>query len=835
MDQEKTVDVNNMTDGHKSEFFNGFGGFVADGKEYQIILNDEIRPPAPWINVIANKDFGFQISETGAGMTWAVNSRENKITAWSNDPVSDKAGEAIYIKDEITGKVITPVSLGKKGGGIYRVRHGFGYSVFDHDEDNIKQELTVFAPLEESLKLWHLKLTNTSETERYLNITYYVEWVLGEDREYSSPYTVTSYNNEHEYLAAKNIYNYNFRKQVSFMFSSEMIIAYTGDRQEFLGLKGSILHPEGLHKKLPCNTGVGYDPCGAIQISIAIKPHESRSVVFGLGQSADPDEIIKLRYKYKNLTKIEDEMRKIKNYWDGLLDTIKVRTSDRAIDILLNGWLLYQTVSCRINAKSAFYQCGGAYGFRDQLQDVLSLLHADPRAVKKQIILACSRQFEEGDVQHWWHPPSGLGVRTKITDDLLWLPFVTGAYVRTTGDHSILDERVNYIKGALLEKGHHESMFIPEVSEMEASVYEHCKKTILRTGFGEHGLPFMGGGDWNDGMNMVGIEGKGESVWLGWFLYALLEDFIAIAVHRGDHDFAESQILSRENLRRSIEENAWDGEWYIRAFYDDNEKIGSKESYECKIDSISQSWSVISGAADNIRAAKAIYSAKKYLVNEKEGLSLLLTPPFDKTDKNPGYIKNYYPGMRENGGQYSHASVWLAIAASMIGDHNLSYDLFTMLNPIHISSTKRGALRYEKEPYVMVADMSSLDAPHTGRGGWSWYTGSSGWMYQGLINYLLGIKKEGLDLSIDPSTPSDFGDYTVWYKFGTSTYEIRVTGRTREDVFISELNVDGTVVAGNKIKLVDDGASHLVIAHNIPINAQLEKSFLHEAEESVEG
>ena len=370
MDQVKTVDVDNITDGHKSEFFNGFGGFVADGREYQIILNDEIRPPAPWINVIANKDFGFHISETGAGMTWAVNSRENKITSWSNDPVSDKAGEAIYIKDEITGKVFTPVSLGKKGGGIYRVRHGFGYSVFDHDEDNIKQELTVFAPLEESLKLWHLKLTNTSATERYLNITYYVEWVLGEDREYSSPYTVTSYNNEHEYLAAKNIYNYNFRKQESFMFSSEMIIAYTGDRQEFLGLKGSILHPEGLYKKLPCNTGVGYDPCGAIQISIAIKPHESRSVVFGLGQSADPEEIIKLRYKYKDLTKIEDEMKKIKNYWDGLLDTIKVRTSDRAIDILLNGWLLYQTVSCRINAKSAFYQCGGAYGFRDQLQEV---------------------------------------------------------------------------------------------------------------------------------------------------------------------------------------------------------------------------------------------------------------------------------------------------------------------------------------------------------------------------------------------------------------------------------------------------------------------------------
>lgn len=817
MDYENIPQSDNLADGQNCEFFNGFGGFVDDGREYVIILNDDIRPPAPWINVIANKDFGFHISETGAGMTWAVNSRENKITDWSNDPVSDKAGEAIYIKDEITGKIFTPVSLGRKNRGPYRVRHGFGYSVFHHDEEDIRQELTVFTPLEESLKLWNLQLTNTSDVEKYLNITYYVEWVLGEYKENSTPYTVTSYSNENEYLSAKNIYNYNFRKQQSFIFSSETINAYTGDRQEFLGLKGSILNPEGLNKKLPCNTGVGYDPCGVIQVSVTIKPNESKTVVFGLGQSSDVNEITVLRNKYKDLTKVHDEMMKVNHYWEGLLGTIKVKTNDRAIDILLNGWLLYQTVSCRINAKSALYQCGGAYGFRDQLQDVLALLYADPGAVKKQILLSCSRQFEEGDVQHWWHDPSGVGVRTRITDDLLWLPYVTGVYIRTTGDYSILQERVHYLKGALLEKGQNELMFTPEVSDIDASVYEHCKKTIIHTCFGEHGLPLMGGGDWNDGMNMVGIEGKGESVWLGWFLYALLGEFISISVHEEDFEFAKEQEASMELLIRNIEEYAWDGDWYIRAFYDDNEKMGSKECNECKIDSISQSWSVISGGADRDRAVKAVSSAKRYLVNEKDGLSLLLTPPFDKTDKNPGYIKNYYPGIRENGGQYSHASVWLAIAASMIGDYNLSRDLFAMLNPIKITSNRKDALRYEREPYVMVADISSLSSPNTGRGGWSWYTGTSGWMYQGLVNNFLGLKKEDSKLTINPSTPVTFGDYTIWFKYGTAKYEIRVTGRTKEDLGIVELVVDGAKIHGNTIELTDDGESHLVIANHHPL------------------
>lgn len=810
MDIGNTPNIFNKEFSPNYEFFNGFGGFVEEGREYEVLLDGSNKPPAPWINVIANKNFGFHVSETGAGFTWSYNSRENKITPWSNDPVSDKATEAIYIKDEVTGKVMTPMSLGRSDRGIYRVRHGFGYSKFYHVEENIEQELTVFTPIDEPLKLWELNLTNKSDKERYFSLTYYVEWVLGADREQTNPYILSSYNNEHEYLSAKSIYNYNFHKHQAFMFSSEMIKGYTGDRQEFLGLKGSVLNPEGLDIKLSCNTGVCYDACGTIQVSIAIKPNESKRVVFGLGQSPNFEEINILRHKYNDITKVKDELERVKDYWEDILGTIKVKTSDRAIDIMVNGWLLYQTISCRINARAAFYQCGGAYGYRDQLQDALSLLYANPNALKNQILIACSRQFEEGDVQHWWHPPMGIGVRTRISDDLLWLPYATAAYIRGTGDYTILKESVPYIKGPLLEENQHDAMFTPEISDMVGSVYEHCKKTILYTRFGKHGIPLMGGGDWNDGMNEVGIEGTGESVWLGWFLYSVLESFIPICNHEEDQEFAVELEQRKESLKNNMEEHTWDGEWYLRAFYDDYSKLGSKENNECRIDSISQSWSVISKGAQKDRALTAMHSAQRYLVKEEEGISLLLAPPFDKTIKNPGYIKNYYPGIRENGGQYTHAAVWLAIASAMIGDYSLAHTLFTMLNPIHITLNKRDALRYEKEPYVMIADIS-LSAPYTGRGGWSWYTGSAGWMYQGLVNWFLGIRKEDGYLIIDPSTPASFGDFSIEYKHGATIYEIKVNGRSKGVMTTEELTIDGEKVIGNRIMLTDDGKHHEVI------------------------
>jgi len=792
------------------EFFNGFGGFVNDGREYEILLADGIKPPVPWINVVANKRFGFQISESGGGHTWAINSRENKITPWFNDPVTDRASEAIYILDETTGVIMTPMSLGRSDRGTYRVRHGIGYSIFLHEEEELIQELTVFTPLEEPIKLWLLKLTNLSGRTRYLTLSYYVEWVMGTNREHTNPYIYTGYNKEHDYFYARNLYTFNFEDCISFMFSSAAAKGYTGDRQEFLGPKGSIQNPKGADLKLSKNCGACYDSCGAIQVSVEIKPNDSTTVLFALGQSHDLNLIKELRYKYKDVAKAQLELDKVRQYWDKLLGTLQVKSSDRAIDILVNRWLLYQTISCRLYAKTAFYQCGGAIGFRDQLQDTLALQLADPYALRQQILIACSRQFEEGDVQHWWHPPNGVGVRTKISDDLLWLPYATAVYIKTSGDYSILDEEVNYIKGPLLDENKHETMFVPEVSEKKGSVYEHCKKTIQRTNLGKHGIPLMGGGDWNDGMNMVGIGGKGESVWLGWFFYKVLSDFIPLCRHVKDEEYAKELEEKREKLKKSLDENCWDGQWYLRAFYDDGSKLGSKDNDECMIDSISQSWSIISQAGSREKSRKAMQSAWRYLVKEEDYMSLLLTPPFNRTEKNPGYIKNYLPGVRENGGQYTHAAVWLAIATAMMGEYNMAHKLFKLLNPIHITSNTRDAIRYEKEPYVMVADIS-LSQPYAGKGGWSWYTGSAGWMYQGLVFWFLGIRKEADSLIVDPATPAVFGDYTVWYKYGSSEYEIRVVNRSKGQLVTKALVVDGSEIAGNRLKLCDDGRHHIVV------------------------
>ncbi|HHV09036.1 MAG TPA: hypothetical protein GXX75_02005 [Clostridiales bacterium] len=802
--------MDNMMIPGSYEFFNGFGGFINDGKEYEILLEGENRPPAPWINVAANQNFGFQISETGAGFTWAFNSRENKITPWSNDPVSDKASEAIYILDEVTGGLMTPVSLGNTDRGKYLVRHGFGYSKFLHEEEGVLSSLTVFVPIDEPVKLWQLDLTNQTEHVKYFRLSYFAEWVLGTGKEHTAPYILTDYDNEHEILSAKNIYTSQFQKYRAFLFSNEMIIGYSGDRHEFFGVHGNYQDPEGADTKLSCHTGVCYDPCGVIQVSIAVAPKESKQVIFGLGYSNDTNEIRRIRYKYKEAEKVSLEYKRLQDYWEKILGTVKVKTPDPAIDIMVNGWLLYQTISCRINARTAFYQCGGAYGYRDQLQDTLSLIFTDPEALRRQILIACSRQFEEGDVQHWWHPPTGVGVRTRITDDLLWLPYAVAAYIKSTGDESILNEKVPYIKGAVLEAHQHEVMFTPEVSELSESVYEHCKKTIQITRHGEHGLPLMGGGDWNDGMNEVGKDGKGESVWLAWFFYKVLGDFIPLCHKQGEAEYAGELEERREALLASIEEHAWDGEWYLRAYYDEGAKIGSKESDECKIDSISQSWSVISGGGRKDRALQAMQSAWRYLIREEESISLLLAPPFDKTPRSPGYIKNYIPGIRENGGQYTHAAVWLAIATTMLGEYHMAHKLFSMLNPIHITANRKDALRYEKEPYVMIADIS-LSPPYTGRGGWSWYTGSAGWMYQGLLQWFLGLRKEGNQLVIDPATPEGFGEYTMEYRFGEARYVIKVESRSKGIMAVGGITVDGERIEGNRVPLVDDKKEHVVI------------------------
>ncbi|MDD4080643.1 MAG: hypothetical protein PHP02_04425 [Eubacteriales bacterium] len=784
------------------EFFNGFGGFAREGREYEIILEGDRRTPAPWINVIANPDFGFTVSETGAGHTWAFNSRENKITPWSNDPVSDPAAEVIYIRDNMTGRVMSTASLGRAD-GVYRVRHGFGYSVFSHEEGGLAQNLKVFVPVDDPVKVWELELENNAGRELSLTLTYYVEWVLGVDRYHTNPYIVTSFNNAREFLSAENVYNEQYRGYRAFIFSSGQVVGYTGDRQEVFGRGGSIQQPLRVEGSLSNTTGVGLDSCGVIQVSMNLAMGERRKLVFGLGYGKD-DDIPALCGKYRNLQEIERAFDAVGAYWERQLGTVQVASSDRAADILLNGWLLYQTIACRMFARTAFYQNGGAFGYRDQLQDAMALVHTRPDMLREQLLIASSRQFPEGDVQHWWHPPTGVGVRTRITDDLLWLPYVTAEYVEATADTGVLSEVTPYIAGPLLAEGQRDMMFTPEVPEETDTLYEHCKRSIARIRLGEHGLPLIGGGDWNDGMDRVGIEGRGESVWLAWFFYAVLDRFMPLAHYMGDSAYAETLVIMKAALKESIDQNAWDGEWYLRAFYDDGSKMGSHENEECRIDSISQSWSILSGAGDTARARQAFDSAWEHLVLQEERVSLLLTPPFDKTEKNPGYIKEYYPGVRENGGQYTHAAIWLAAAAALMGESERSYRLFSMLNPINHTLTREDALVYENEPYVMSADIS-YRAPWTGRGGWSWYTGSSGWMYQGLLKYFLGLRKEGDSLVLSPCVPAEFGNFTIRYRYGTAVYIIDVK-------FLADRSADREDV---RVKLKDDGQEHHITIETV--------------------
>ncbi len=795
------------------EFFNGLGGFDQDGKEYNILIQNGMKTPAPWINVIANEQFGFLVSEAGAGYTWAGNSRENKLTTWSNDPVLDPVSEAIYIRDDVSGAITSPCLLISGFGGDYRVRHGFGYSAFEHEELGLKQVLTVFAAVSDPVKLWQLALTNPGQIPAKYTVTVYVEWLLGVIRDQTAPYVVTDFDSQNEYFYAWNSYNDLYRNFVAFLFASEKITSYTGNRKEFLGSGGSSRYPHGLTlPNLSGTVGAGLDPCGAIQLQVALEPGETKTVVFGLGQTDTQDNAVKLIDHYRTASAAQTELAAVRQYWDRQLGGIKIRTPDRSLDILANGWLKYQALSCRIKARAAFYQCGGAFGFRDQLQDALAFLDSDTDLVRRQILMSCAHQFAEGDVQHWWHPPTGVGVRTKISDDLLWLPYVTAEYIQWTGDYAVLQESAPFLSGEALPSDQHEMMFTPQISDHQDTVYKHCLLAIEHAcRFGRNGLPLMGGGDWNDGMNAVGIHGTGESVWLGWFLYDVLHRFAPIC--RSQKDLASQRHLSSiaANLIGNLETKAWDGQWYLRAFFDNGNPMGSNKNEECQIDSISQSWSVLSGAADKKRAASALNSAHKYLVRESTRTILLLTPPFNRSSDNPGYIRGYYPGVRENGGQYTHAAIWLAMAFARMRKDVEAYSLLNLLNPIRSSANLQSAYRYEKEPYVMSADICMAE-PYQGRAGWSWYTGSAGWMQQAIIRSFLGISRQGSDLVLDPCVPSTFNEYQVFYRYGSSMYEITFKKQSSAGCDILTLVVDGKTIEGNHLRLVDDEKTHVVIA-----------------------
>lgn len=820
------------------EFWNGIGGFAAGGREYVIVLSDGQTTPAPWVNVIANPRFGFVVSEAGGGHTWAENGRENRLTPWSNDPVSDPVSEAIYIRDDETGAAWSPTPQPMRTAGRYVVRHGQGYSTFEHSANGITSELTLFVPVDDPIKLCRLRLTNVSGQRRQLAVMRYAELVLGVTRELSAPHVVTEIDEATGALLARNPYNNEFAGRVAFADATPRPSSFTCERKEFIGRNGSLAQPNALGRtSLAGQVGAGYDPCAAQHVAVTLEPESSLEIVFALGEGADLTEARALIERYRQPGAVDRALAAATERWDAVLGAVQVKTPDRALDLLVNRWLLYQTIGCRVWARASFYASGGAYGFRDQLQDVAAAVYAAPELAREHILRAAARQFAGGDVQHWWHPPTGRGVRTRFSDDLLWLPLVAMHYARVTGDAAIFDEPVGFIEARELAPTEDDVYLTPEPSSERASLFEHCARAIERSlAVGAHGLPLMGTGDWNDGMNRVGHLGKGESVWVGWFLVLILRQFgdvcdargVVVGEVQGDagreagvktsgEDRGETRWEAGDESRGAaeqsaryrahaaalvdaIEGSAWDGDWYLRAFFDDGSPLGSARSEECRIDSIAQTWGVISGAASPERQHRAMAAVEEVLVHRGDGLVKLLTPPFDRSSLDPGYIRGYVPGVRENGGQYTHAALWVVLAHALLGDGDRAGELLAMLNPVSHTSTRAGVHRYKVEPYVAVADVYAIP-PHTGRGGWTWYTGSASWMYRIALESILGFTREGDRLRIDPCIPRDWPGFEIVYRHGQSEYAISVENPGGVSRGVVSVDVDGVRVEDGWIAL----------------------------------
>ena len=774
------------------QFDNGTGGFSADGKEYIITTTSLRSTPAPWVNILANPNFGTVISESGQSYTWMENAHELRLTPWNNDPIGDLKGEAFYLRDEESGKFWSPSALPCRGQSPYITRHGFGYSVFEHSENGIATEMWVYVDIEDAIKFIVIKLKNNSNRPRRISATGYVEWVLGDLRAKSLMHTVTQVDTQTGAIMATNLYNTEFGSRVAFFDVDDINKTYTTDRSEFIGRNGTLQNPDAMNRaKLSGKVGAGLDPCAAIQVIADLSEDQEKEIIFRLGAGKNMEDTVNMLRSFEGPAAAHLALEKVKVFWQKTVGTIQIETPDKALNILTNGWLNYQTLACRIWARSGFYQSGGAFGFRDQLQDVLSLIHATPDVVRAQIILSASRQFKEGDAQHWWHPPMGRGVRTTCSDDYLWLPFVTSKYILATNDIEILDENINFLEGRLLNEGEESYFDMPIVSDSSATLYQHCVKAIEHgLKFGEHGLPFIGTGDWNDGMDKVGNHGKGESVWLAFFIYDILIQFSAVATIKKDDLFATNCLNQAEKLRSNINNNAWDGEWYRRAYFDNGTPLGSYENEECKIDSIAQSWSVLSKGGDESRSLTAMQSADKFLVQKEDGLIQLFTPPFDKSTLNPGYIKGYVPGVRENGGQYTHAAVWLVMAFAAIKDKKRTWDLLQMINPLNRGNTVEKIAVYKAEPYVIAADVYA-EPMHKGRGGWTWYTGSAGWMYQLILESFLGLKLEANTLHFNPCIPEDWPGVKIKYTYNSKLYNIELVQEKQGQKITQSLLVDG--------------------------------------------
>ncbi|MBL7870461.1 MAG: cyclic beta 1-2 glucan synthetase [Cyclobacteriaceae bacterium] len=790
------------------QFFNGNGGFSADGKEYIILSGKGKRTPLPWINVLANPNFGTIISESGSSYTWFENAHEYRLTPWKNDPILDNSGEAFYIRDEESGRFWSPMGLPTLGQSSCITKHGFGYSRFEYAEDGIHSHVEVHVDKEAPIKFISLLVTNKSGRSRKLSATGYVQWILGELRTKSVMHISTEFDSVHKVLIARNRFNSDFQNYVSFFEVDNPNATYTTDRIEFIGRNGTLQNPAAMGRThLSGKTGACLDSCSALQVPFELEPGAQQKVVFKLGAGKNLQEALTTIKHFKASPSTDQSLHQVKEFWRTTLGIIQISTPDPSINILANGWLLYQVLACRLWGRSGLYQSGGAFGFRDQLQDVLALMHAQPELTRQQILTCASRQFREGDAQHWWHPPTGRGVRTLCSDDFLWLPFVTSRYVKTTGDLTVLSEQVSYLQGRKLNLEEESYYDLPILSDERATVYEHCKRAIenaLR--FGEHGLPLMGSGDWNDGMNMVGIQGKGESVWLAFFLYDVLNRFTKVANLEGDLEFVNECEKQATQLRNNINTHAWDGDWYMRAYFDDGTPLGTKTNDECKIDAISQSWSVLSNGGEADRSIASMKAANKFLINRDKGIIQLLEPPFDVSELNPGYIKGYVPGVRENGGQYSHAAIWMVMAFAKLGDKEKTSELLKMINPIHHGATADQVSIYKVEPYVMAADVYGV-APHIGRGGWTWYTGSAGWMYQLILESFLGFKREGNRLKFNPCIPKAWNSFRLVYRYMETTYSISVHQGSSDS---ASLMVDGVMQLEAVLQMMNDGNDHEV-------------------------